>query len=147
MKVILRSDVPSLGRSGEIKQVSAGFGRNYLIPRKLAMPATPSALSSWEAGRERRTKKAAARLEEIKVLAAKLSGVALSFSRPAAEGKLFGSVGKTDIWKSLKACGYSVDKEALALDGAIKTLGEHDVELKLLPEVSATIKVTVSPRQ
>ncbi len=148
MKVILRSDVPTLGRSGDVKQVSDGFARNYLIPRRLAAAADASAMRAWESSRERRAKKAQARTEEAKALAAKISGVSLSFARPSgAEGKLFGSVGKTDIVKSLKTCGYAVDKNAVILDSPIKTLGDHEVEVRLLPDVGAKVKVTVAARQ
>jgi len=148
MKVILRSDVDKLGRAGDVKEVSLGFGRNFLLPKRLAVEATPSALRWWEKGKEKRAKLVDARVKTAQELAGKLSGVALSFSRPAgAEGKLFGSVGKSDIVKSLKTCGFEVDKGAVALESPIKTAGDHEVELKLLPEVSAKIKVTVVPRQ
>ncbi|HVA65622.1 MAG TPA: 50S ribosomal protein L9 [Elusimicrobiota bacterium] len=148
MKVILRSDVPALGRSGEVKQVSDGFARNYLFPRSLAAEAGPAAMKAWESSRDRRAKKTQARTEEAKGLAAKISGVSLSFSRPSgAEGKLFGSVGKSDIVKSLKTCGYTVDKNAVILESPIRTLGEHEVELRLLHDVGAKVKVTVAARQ
>lgn len=148
MKVILRSDVAALGRAGDIKEVALGFGRNYLIPKRLALPATAEALRWWEKGKERREKLAAKKLSAAKDMAGKISGVSLSFSRPVgAEGKLFGSVGKTDILKSLKTCGYDVEKDAVVLESAIKMVGEHEVELKLATEVSAKIKVSVVPRQ
>lgn len=148
MKVILRSDVAALGRAGDIKEVALGFGRNYLIPKRLALPATAEALRWWEKGKERREKLAEKKLTGAREMAGKISGVSLSFSRPAgAEGKLFGSVGKSDIIKSLKTCGYDVAKEAVILESAIKTVGEHELELKLAPEVSAKIKVSIVPRQ
>jgi large subunit ribosomal protein L9 len=148
MKVILRSAVPQLGRPGDIKEVSAGFGRNYLLPRGLAAEATPAALKFWEKGKEKRAKVAAQESQAAKDLAGKLAGVTLSFSRQAAEdGKLFGSVGKSDLLKSLKSVGFTLEKGAVALESSIKTLGEHEVELKLAPEVSAKIKVQVSARQ
>ena len=148
MKIILRSAVDSLGRAGDIKDVSLGYGRNFLIPRGLAAEATPAAIAWWEKGKEKRAKLAAKELQAAKELAAKMSGVSLSFARQVgAEGKLFGSVGKTDIVKSLKTAGYAVEKEAVNLDAAIKLAGEHEVELKLFPDVSAKIKVSVVPRQ
>lgn len=148
MKVILRSDVEKLGRSGDVKDVSDGFGRNYLLPKRLALPATPAALKAWEKTKEKRSKLAETKTSQSKELASKLNGVSLSFSRPAgAEGKLFGSVGKSDIVKSLKSCGYEVDKSVIVLDAAIKQTGDHDVELRLLPDVSAKIKVTVVARE
>ncbi len=148
MKVILRSDVDKLGRSGDVKDVSDGFGRNYLLPKRLALPATPAALKAWEKTKEKRSKLVDAKTAQCKELASKLNGVSLSFSRPAgAEGKLFGSVGKSDIVKSLKSCGYDVEKSAVALEAAIKQTGDHDVELRLLPDVAAKIKVTVVARE
>jgi large subunit ribosomal protein L9 len=148
MKVILRSDVAKLGRAGDIKDVKDGFGRNFLLPRKLAMAATPAALKQWERGKETRAKVNAEKNAVLKDLAVKVNGVSLSFSRPAgAEGKLFGSVGKSDILKSLKSCGYTVEKDALVLDATIKQVGEHEVEVRFMPDVSAKIKVTVVARE
>jgi large subunit ribosomal protein L9 len=148
MKVILRSDISKLGRAGDIKDVKDGFGRNFLLPRNLAMQATPAALKQWERGKEKRAKINAVKTNELKELAAKINGVSLSFSRPAgAEGKLFGSVGKSDILKSLKSCGFTVDKDALVLDQSIKQVGDHEVNVEFLPEVTAKVKVTVVARE
>jgi large subunit ribosomal protein L9 len=148
MKVILRKEIRSVGRAGDVKEVSAGFGRNYLLPNGLATPATPAALKQWEKGKERREKVLAQATSAAKELAAKVEGTTLSFTRQtAAEGKLFGSVGKSDILKSLKSCGYTVDKEAVLLDSSIKTVGEHEVTLRLAPEVTAKVKVSVAARQ
>ncbi len=148
MKVILKSTVDNIGRAGDVKDVAAGYARNYLLPRKLAEAATPSALKYWEKGKEKRAALVAAEVEVAKQLAGKLSGVSLSFSMPASEeGKLFGSVGKTDVLKSLKAEGFDVPKNSVRLENALKTTGEHDVELRLAPEVSAKVKVVVSARE
>lgn len=148
MKVILREDVEKVGRAGEVKEVSTGFGRNYLLPRRLAQPATAAALKAWDKGREKREELLAARTAQAKELAERLKGVSLSFSRPVgAEGRLFGSVGRADVVKSLKSCGFSVEKQAVALESAIKQAGEHEVEIRLMPEASARIKVTIVPRQ
>jgi large subunit ribosomal protein L9 len=148
MKVILRSNVDNLGRVGDVKEVAAGFARNFLLPRKLAEPASASALKYWEKGKEKRAALVSAEVKLAKELADKLSGVNLTFSMPASEeGKLFGSVGKTDVFKSLKAAGYDVPKNSVRLEPALKTTGEHEVELRLAPEVSAKVKVTVSARE
>ena len=148
MKVILKSTVDHLGRAGEVKEVAVGYARNFLLPRKLAEPATPSALKYWEKGKEKRAAVVSAEVKVAKELAEKLSGVNLTFSMPASEeGKLFGSVGKTDVLKSLKAAGYDVPKNSVRLETALKTTGEHEVELRLQPEVSAKVKVTVSARE
>lgn len=148
MKVILKNNVDHLGRAGEVKEVAAGYARNFLLPRKLAEPATASALKYWEKGKEKRQQLVAGEIKVAKELAEKLSGVNLTFSMPASEeGKLFGSVGKTDVLKSLKAAGYDVPKNSVKLETALKTTGEHEVELRLQPEVTAKVKVTVSARE
>jgi large subunit ribosomal protein L9 len=147
MKVILRSDVQKVGRAGDIKEVSTGFGRNYLLPKNLAMVATPAALKQWEKGKEKRSKLVAERQKEFKALADKINGVGLSFSRPASEGKLFGSVGKSDIVKSLKSCGFAVEKDSVHLDTAIKQVGDHEIEVRLMHDVTAKIKVTIVARE
>ncbi|MBI5623396.1 MAG: 50S ribosomal protein L9 [Elusimicrobia bacterium] len=148
MKVILKSDVERVGRAGDVKEVSPGYGRNFLLPRGKAMLATPSAMKWWEKGKERRAKIAEKKAQQDKDLSAKVAGTTLSFARPAgAEGKLFGSVGKSDIVKSLKTCGFEVDKNVVALDEAIKKVGEYEVELKFRAEVSAKIKVSVVARE
>jgi large subunit ribosomal protein L9 len=148
MKVILKNTVDHLGRAGEVKEVSTGYARNFLLPRKLAEPATESALKYWEKGKEKRAAVVAAEVKVAKELAEKLGGVNLTFSMPASEeGKLFGSVGKTDVLKSLKAAGYEVPKNSVHLETALKTTGEHEVLLRLAPEVTAKVKVTVSARE
>ncbi|MBI5208664.1 MAG: 50S ribosomal protein L9 [Elusimicrobia bacterium] len=148
MKIILRTDVSRLGRTGEVKEVSPGYGRNFLLPRGLAIEATPSAMKWWEKGKEKRAKLMERRVLQARELATKITGTTLSFARQAgAEGKLFGSVGRSDIVKSLKTCGFSVDKGVVALDAAIKKTGEYEIELKLQPEVLAKIKVSVVARE
>ena len=148
MKVILRSTVNNLGRPGDVKDVKIGYARNFLLPRKLAELATASSLKYWEKGKEKRQELVSAEVKAAKDLAEKLAAVNLTFAVPASEeGKLFGSVGKADILKSLKAAGYEVPKNSVRLETAIKTTGEHEVELRLQPEVSAKVKVTVSARE
>ncbi len=147
MKVILKSDVEKLGRAGDVKQVADGFGRNYLLPRGLATPATPAALKWLERGAERRQKLREKASQAAQELAGRLAGVALSFARQAGEeGKIFGSVGKSDIVESLKASGIVVDKKSVILPSALKALGEHEVEIRLAPDVSTKIKVSVVAR-
>jgi large subunit ribosomal protein L9 len=147
MKVILRKDVEKLGQAGQVKEVRRGFARNYLFARDLAMEATPSALAWFEKGKERRKVLQAKREAEAQDLCKKLSGVKLAFSRPAGEGgKLFGSVGKGDIVKGLKASGHPVGKDAVVLASAIKEAGEHEVELRITSTASAKIKVSVTAR-
>jgi len=147
MKVIMKSDVENVGRAGDIKQVALGFARNFLIPRGLAMEATAQAVKWFETNSSRRQQlreKAAGAAQET---AAKLTGVSLSFTRQVGQnGKLFGSVGKSDIIDSLKASGFSVDKTQLVLPAAIKEVGDFEVEVKLQSEVSSKVKVSVVAR-
>lgn len=147
MRVILRTNVEKLGLAGDVKSVADGFARNYLFPRQLAMQATPEAIHWFEKGQEKRQKTREGAVQQSRDLASKLTGVALSFTRATGgQGKLFGSVGKSDIVKSLKASGFTVDKNAVVLDAAIKDVGDFDVEIRLQTEVSTKIKVSVLAR-
>ena len=148
MKVILRSTIDNLGRPGDVKDVKIGYARNFLLPRKFAELATEAALKYWEKGKDKRQQLVASEVKTAKELSEKLAGVNLTFAVPASEeGKLFGSVGKADVLKSLKAAGFEVPKNSIRLETAIKTTGEHEVELRLQPEVTAKVKVTVSARE
>lgn len=148
MKIILRSEVEGLGHAGDIKEVSGGFGRNFLIPKGLAEIATPQAITWWQKGAEKRAKLAVKRLSTDQDLAKKLEGVSLSFARQASpEGKLFGSVGKTDLIKSLKSAGYTVGKSAIVLESAMKQTGEFEVDVVLQKDATAKVKVSIVARQ
>ncbi len=147
MKVILRKDVEKLGHTGQVKEVARGYARNFLVPRGLAMEATPEAVTWFEKGNERRAKLREKAVAAAKAEVVKLAEVKLSFARPVGEnGKLFGSVGKSDIVKSLKASGYTVEKEAIVMAAAIKDVGESEVEVRLAPGASAKVKVSVVAR-
>jgi large subunit ribosomal protein L9 len=148
MKVILKSDIETLGRAGEVKDVSPGYARNYLFSRSLAMEATPAAILWFEKGAQRRLKVREKELSEAKSLCEKLSAVKLSFSRQVAEGgKLYGSVGKSDIVKSLKASGYDVESGAVQLPAPLKEIGDFDVDIRFAPEAVAKVKVSVVARR
>jgi len=147
MKVILRKEVEHLGRPGQVKEVKPGYARNYLVARGLAMEATPEAIAWYEKGKERRKAVQDKAETAAQALCQKLGGVSLSFARPVGEqGKLFGSVGKTDIVKSLKASGFDVQKEAIRLESAIKEPGDYTIDIRLTPTAIAKIKVSVVPR-
>lgn len=147
MKVILRKDVEKLGQAGQVKEVKLGFARNMLIPRGLALEATPAVVAWFEKGEKRRAELREKTVAKAKESAAKIAEVALTFARPVGEnGKLFGSVGKADIAKSLKAAGHAVDKDAVVLPAAIKEAGESEVEVRFATGVSAKIKVSVVAR-
>lgn len=147
MKVILRKDVEKLGQAGQVKEVKLGFARNMLIPRGLALEATPAVVAWFEKGEKKRGEIRAKAVAKAQESATKLAEVKLSFSRPVGEnGKLFGSVGKTDIAKSLKASGHDVDKDSVVLPAAIREAGDSEVEVRLATGVSAKIKVSVVAR-
>ena len=148
MKIILRRNVENLGHAGEVREVSDGYGRNFLLPRRLAVQATPAALKERETCKDKLAKALAEADTSAKAVAEKLSTVKLSFTMPASpEGKLFGSVGKADVLKSLKASGFDVERSVVRLEAPLKTVGEHALELRLEPEVCAKITVAVVARE
>ena len=147
-KVILRSTVAKVGAAGDIKRVKMGFARNYLIPRGLAVPATEAAIAVWKRGDAKRQAKLSETLKAAKAAVDKIRGISLSFTRLAGEeGKIFGSVGKSDIVKSLKASGFEVDRTHIVLEAPLRAVGDFEVEIHLHPEAVAKVKVSVLARQ
>lgn len=146
MKVILREDVPNLGKSGELVTVKDGFGRNFLLPRKLAVLASEQNVRQLEHEKqaaEARIAKARAGAQEQ---AKKIGAVTVTLKRKVGEqDKLFGSVTALDIAEGLAAQGVQVDRRSLHMAEPIKTVGSHNVELRLHRDVTATIKVEVQP--
>jgi len=144
MEVILRTHVEKLGNRGEIVKVADGYARNYLLPRKLALVATEG--NKKHVARERKiveTREAEERAVSD-AIAARLAGVELVFPRRVGETQhLYGSVTSGDIADALKAKGFEVDRRKLILPEALKTIGEHAVNLKLHREVTVTLKVQV----
>ena len=147
MKVILTQDVPNVGQAGEIKDVSAGYARNYLIPKSLATKATPRALKEFErrkAVEARREEKMASRAE---ALADQLSAVTLAFEAKAGEtGRLYGSITTGDIAEALeRETGEVFDRRKNILCDPIREVGEHVVSVRLTADVIAVVKVLVKP--
>ena len=144
MKVILREDVAKLGRMGDLVDVADGYGRNYLLPRKLAVLATEKNVRSLEHERRVIESKAKKLEKAARAQATSLEGVVLTFARAAGEeGKLFGSVTAIDIEEALAAKGHKVERRRIELDHPVKQLGSVDVPIRLLRDVMATIKVEV----
>ncbi|OJH41159.1 50S ribosomal protein L9 [Cystobacter ferrugineus] len=146
MKVILREDVANLGKSGELVTVKDGFGRNYLLPRKMAVLATEQNVRQLEHERAviaaRNVKLKGAAEEQAK----KLGAVKVTIRRKVGEqDKLYGSVTVLDIAEALAAQGQTVDRRQLHLAEPIKATGQYEVELRLHREVTAKIKVEVQP--
>lgn len=146
MKVILKENVKNLGMVGSVVDVKPGYARNFLVPHRLAEIATEGAIKNWQLGAERRQKRIEAELAEARAIAAKLEGVVLPFTKTVnAEGVVFGSVNKADIYKALIALGHKITKDAVELGMPIKALGETEVSIYLKPAVSAKIKVQINP--
>lgn len=144
MEVILREDVKSLGRAGELVKVKPGYARNFLLPHGLAFEATDGNRKRIEAESKSRNARTAQERSEAEAIAAKLSNVTLSLSRKAGEGdRLFGSITAQDIADALAAKGHSVDKRKIELEHPIKTVGEHTVPVQLHHDVTAQVKITV----
>lgn len=145
MEVILREDVAKLGRRGEVVKVAEGYGRNFLLPRGMAMAvneANKAMIAKERKGHEARMAKEKA---EFEALAQRIGG--LRFVAPRKVGEhdvLYGSVTSGDIGEFLRAKGIEIDKRKVQLEEPIKHLGEHEVKIKLYPDVVATLKVLVS---
>jgi large subunit ribosomal protein L9 len=145
MEVILRDHVENLGRRGEIVKVADGYARNYLLPRKLALPAT-DANKKWV---ERERKLTEVRDSEergaAEAVAARLNALELTITRKVGENdQLYGSVTNADIGEVLAKKGFEIDRRKILLPDPIKTLGENTVPLKLHREVTAQVKVIVA---
>lgn len=144
MEVILREDIKTLGKAGELVKVKPGYARNYLLPKGLAYEATEGNRKRILAESRARAAKAEEEAGVARALAATLSGVSLNLSRKAGEGdRLFGSITTQDLADALAAQGHAVDKRRIELEHPIKTVGQHTVAIRLHPDVSAEIRVTV----
>ena len=144
MEVILREHVDNLGERGEIVKVADGYARNYLLPRKLALPATEGNKKHVE--RERKIVEARESQErgQAEAIAARLAAVDITIARRVGEtDALYGSVTSGDIADFLKGKGFEIDRRRLILPEPIKSIGEHDVPLKLHREVTVPLKVKV----
>lgn len=145
MKVILLSDVKSVGKKGEVVEVSDGYGQNFLIPRKLAASATDGAVKRRTKELADQSSKKARELEVARALAEKLGSKPLVIKVKVGDGgKLFGSVTSADVVKALKdEFGQSVDKKKVDLPKPIRELGEHQVKARLYKGVQAVLRVSV----
>ena len=144
MEVILREDVKSLGKAGEMVRVKPGYARNFLLPQGLAFEATEGNKKRIAAEARARDTRLAAEKGDAVGLGERLGAVQLTLTGKAGEeGKLFGSVTASDIADALKAKGIEVDRRRIELEHPIKTLGFHSVTVRLHPEVHAEVKVNV----
>jgi large subunit ribosomal protein L9 len=148
IEVILRDDVTSLGKAGELVRVRPGYARNYLLPQGLAYEATAGNRKRIEAESRARSARFATEKAGAEAFAARLRETPLTLTGQAGEeGKLFGSVTASDIAEALKASGIEVDRRKIELPHPIKTLGEHVVAVRIHPEVPAEVRVTVVPAE
>ncbi len=144
MEVILKEDVQKLGHRGDIVKVAEGYGRNYLLPRKLAIEATPANRAVIEQMRAAALRRSAREKGEAEELAKQFEGASLTFTRKAGEkDHLFGSVTAGDIAEGLEKEGFNVDRRKIQLTEPLKTLGEFTVVLKLHRDVATSVKVTI----
>ena len=146
MKIILRADVENLGRLGDVVTVKDGYGRNYLLPQGLAMPASPANLKVFELERKKLQAKMDALRSSAADMASRLDGYVVRIEMRVGENdKLYGSVTNSLICDSLRAAGIEVDRRRILLDAPIRTVGEHPVRVRLHADVTATLKVVVVP--
>jgi large subunit ribosomal protein L9 len=144
MEVILKEDVNKLGHRGDVVKVADGYGRNYLLPGKLAIEATAANKAVIEQMKGSAIRKSAKEKTEAEALSTQMSDVELVFERKVGEHEhLFGSVTSGDIAHALEAKGYTIDRRKIALEDPLKSLGEYHVPVKLHREVTAHVKVTV----
>lgn len=144
MEVILKEDVPKLGSRGDVVKVAEGYGRNFLLPKKLAIEATTANKAVIEQMKVASVRKSAKEKSDAELLAKQYEGVSLTFTRRAGEhDALFGSVTSSDIAHELEGRGFKIDRRKIELDQPIKNIGETSVPIKLHKEVTTNIKVTV----
>ena len=144
MEVILKEDVNKLGHRGDVVKVAEGYGRNYLIPRKLAIEATTGNKAVIEQMKAASVRKSAKEKGSADELGQQLNGLVLEFTRKSGEhDQLFGSVTSSDIAKAMEAKGFEIDRRKIELDVPLKTVGEFNVPIKLHREVTVTVKAVV----
>jgi large subunit ribosomal protein L9 len=144
LQVVLQHDVDNVGKSGELVKVRPGFARNYLIPRSLAVPATTAAVNRINHEKAVALAKAEKAKKEAQAVAEKINGLKLTIARPVGEDeRLFGSVTSKEIEAEAKKAGVTVDRKKMQLAEPLKALGTFEIPVKLMTDVTATLKVEV----
>lgn len=145
MRVVLLEAVKGIGKAGEVKEVSDGYARNFLIPRKLATAASGGAVKQIEDQRRQEASRAARIEAQASQLAQQLSSTTVTITpKVGAQGRLYGSVTNTHIAEQLsKLTGHEIDHRRVLLENPIRSLGEYQVSIRLTHEISATVKVVV----
>jgi len=145
MKIILMEDVTTLGRRGDVREVANGYARNFLLPKKLAVPATPANLQNLDHLKRQRERTENRAHQEARDAAGRIAALTLTVTTRASEdGRLFGSVSAQDVVEYLERHEIPVDKRRVLLEEPIKALGEYRVPVKLHPEVTAELQVHVA---
>jgi large subunit ribosomal protein L9 len=145
MELILREDVDKLGRRGDVVKVNDGYARNFLLPRGLGMPVTAANKAMIEKEKKSHLARLAKEKAEFESLAARIGGLRFVAPRKVGENDaLYGSVTGGDVAEFLKAKGIDIDKRKVLLEEPVKQLGEHEVKVKLHPEVTASLKLLVT---
>ena len=145
MKVILMTDVPALGHRGETRDVANGYARNFLLPRKLAVLATPANLKNVEHLKRQRAKEEHRALEAARAMASRIEALTFAKTARASEdGHLSGSVSAQDVVEFLERNQVTVEKRRVQLEEAIKTVGDYQVPIRLHGDVTATLTVSVA---
>jgi large subunit ribosomal protein L9 len=144
MEVILKEDVAKLGNRGDVVKVAEGYGRNYLLPRKLAIEASQSNKAVIEQMKQSAIRRSAVEKSDAEALAKQLEAVSLTFERKAGEkDHLFGSVTSSDVADALEKKGFNIDRRKIQLSEPLKSLGDFEVPIKLHRDTTAKVKVTV----
>ncbi len=145
MEVILRQDIKTLGKAGELVKVKPGYARNFLLPQGLAFEASEGNRKRIAAETKSRSAREAQERTEAQALAGKLAGLAITLTRKAGEGdRLFGSITSQDIADALAAKGHVIDRRKIELEHPIKTVGEHTIPIQLFHDVTAQVRITVA---
>jgi len=149
MKIVLLEDVANVGRAGEVKEVADGYGRNFLLPKKLALLATHSALKAAEVQLQKEKEKQQHFDAEITKLAQQIEGLLITFKeRVSSEDRLYGSVRDSDIARELsQLTGLDIAKEKIELEEPIRQLGEYEVAVRLSEDLAPKIKVDVTKEE
>lgn len=143
MRIILIENINNLGKKGDTREVSDGYARNFLLPRKLAEVATPDAINKSKIQAEKSIEKEKEGLEKIKKLAQELEGKEIIIKAKAKKGKLFGSIGKKEISKELKKKGLDVSENNILLENPIKEIGDMEISVGLSKGIEAKIRLII----
>ncbi|MCU0822982.1 MAG: 50S ribosomal protein L9 [Spirochaetes bacterium] len=147
MRVILQKDIPNLGEAGDIKDVSTGYARNFLLPRKMVILASDGSKKAFDHQKKLIEIKKEKRKKDQEKLVQSLSTVELTIPAYAGEeGKLFGSITSMDISKKLAELGYNIDKRKIIISETVKQIGNYTFQIKLDAGINAEVKLNVVPR-